>query len=159
VVTQPQTTQEVSQQVQDIEATLSPSQQAQFAALQAGRRLSQVTPSDLATASKSDQSGAASAQHLSQVHATNQNYEAQKQAMANAFAAQQQALQQQLAAAPAGSPAKQQIEQQIASDQNAYLSEQAGLKAQAKSQNMNAQNWVGNVDWAAVPWPSTQGGN
>ena len=65
-----------------------------------------------------------------------------------------QALQQQLAAAPAGSPQKESIQHQISTEAVAYTAAQNQLKAQAKSQNTNAQNWVGSVDWAAVPWPS-----
>jgi hypothetical protein len=158
---EPQTATEAAAHVQEDEASLSSSQQAalQAALQQNGRRLAQaaapVGAADLATAAASDQTGAASAQHLAAVHSTNQNYEAQKQAMANSYAAQQQVLQQQLLATPAG-PAHDQIQQQIASDAAAYTSQQASLKAQTKSQNMNAQAWVGNVDWAAVPWPSQQ---
>ena len=144
--------------VKQIEATLSPQQMAQFQALQKqqgnGRKLSQVNEGDMAEANGSDQSGAASAQHLAQVHATNQNYAQQKQALQQNYQAQQQTLQQQLAAAPAGSPQKDSIQHQISTEAVAYTAAQNQLKAQAKSQNMNAQNWVGNVDWAAVPWPS-----
>ena len=144
--------------VKQIEATLSPQQMAQFQALQKqqgnGRKLSQVSEGDMAEANGSDQSGAASAQHLAQVHATNQNYAQQKQALQQNYQAQQQTLQQQLAAAPAGSPQKASIQHQISTEAVAYTAAQNQLKAQAKSQNMNAQNWVNNVDWAAVPWPS-----
>jgi hypothetical protein len=121
---------------------------------QQGRKLSQVGEADMAEANGTDQSGAASAQHLAQVHATNQNYAQQKQALQQNYQQQQQALQQQLAAAPANSPAHEAIQHQISTEAVAYTAAQNQLKAQAKSQNMNAQNWVGNVDWAAVPWPS-----
>ena len=142
--------------VKQIEATLSPQQMQQFQQLQKqqGRKLAQVGEADMAEANGSDQSGVASAQHLAQVHATNQNYAQQKQALQQNYQAQQQALQQQLAAAPAGSPQKESIQHQISTEAVTYQAQQNQLKAQAKSQNMNAQNWVGNVDWAAVPWPS-----
>jgi hypothetical protein len=144
--------------VKQIENTLSPNQMQQFQQLQQqqGRKLSQVQPADLAAAAGSDQSGAASVQHLQQVHATNENYEQQKQALTQNYQAQQQALQQQLAAAPANSAQKAAIQQQISSEAAAYTSAQQQLKAQTVSQNMNAQNWAPNVDWAAVPWPSQQ---
>jgi hypothetical protein len=143
---------EAQDQVQAEEASLSPEQQAALQQQLNGRRLAQVSDSDLAVAAGSDQSGGASAQHLAAVHSTNQNYAKQKQALKQNFDAQQQALQQQLAAAPAGSPAKAKIAQQISSEQAAYTNQQAQLKAQTVSQNMNAQAWVGNVNWAAVPW-------
>ena len=145
--------------VKQIEATLSPQQMAQFQALQkqqAQRKLSQVSEGDMAEANGSDQSGAASAQHLAQVHNTNQNYAQQKQALQQNYQQQQQALQQQLAASPAGSPSHATIQHQISTEAVAYTAAQNQLKAQAKSQNMNAQNWVPYVDWAAVPWPSQQ---
>jgi hypothetical protein len=142
--------------VSQIENTLSPEQMQQFQQMQQGRKLAQVQPSDMAAAAGSDQSGAASVQHLAQVHSTNQNYAQQKQALQQSYQQQQQTLQQQLAAAQAGSPQKAQIEHQISTEAAAYTSAQQQLKAQTVSQNMNAQNWVGNVDWAAVPWPSQQ---
>ena len=144
--------------VAQIENSLSPNQMQQFQQLQKqqGRKLAQVGAADLATAAGSDQTGLPSAQHLQQVHNTNQNYQQQKNALAQNFQQQQQVLQQQLAAAPAGSPTKESIQHQISTEAVAYQAAQNQLKAQAKSQNTNAQNWVGNVDWAAVPWPSQQ---
>ena len=136
-----------------MEADLSPSQKQQLQQMQQqqqnGRKLAQITEDDLALATDASQNRA------DQIHATNQNYQAQKQAVMNACAAKTQSDQQALAAATS-SDATNQAKAQLEADQQACNQQLVKLRAQVQAQNMNAAAWVGNVDWAAIPWPSTQ---
>ena len=134
--------------MQSEEAALSPAQKQQLAQLkqqQKGRHLLQATNTDMAQASEG--SGTVNPQHLQQIHSRNSNYEQQKQNVEAACQKQNQADQAALAAATSSEAIA------AASAQQELLN----LKSQTISQNMNAQAWVGNVDWAAVPWPSQQG--
>ena len=140
-----------------MEAALSPAQQQQLAQLkqqQKGRHLLQVTNTDMAQASEG--SGTVNPQHLEQIHNRNSNYEQQKQNVEAACQKQNQADQAALAAATS-SEAIAAASAQLQADQQNCQQELLNLKSQTISQNMNAQAWVGNVDWAAVPWPSQQG--
>ena len=154
-----QTASEAHAQVQSEEAALSPEQKQQLAQLkqqqqQQQRKLLQATNTDMAQASEG--SGAVNPQHLQAIHNRNSNYEAQKQQVEAACQKQNQADQAALAAATS-SEAIAAASQQLQTDQNNCQQELLNLKSQTISQNMNAQAWVGNVDWAAVPWPSQQG--
>jgi len=158
-VTGPQDPTEAQAQVQKMEADLSPSQMQQLQQIQQqqqnGRKLAQVTNSDLAMATDASGTMSASPTQLAQIHATNQNYQAQKQAVMNACAAKTQADQQAMAAATS-SDATNQAKAQLEADQQACNQQLVQLRAQVQAQNMNAAAWVSNVDWAAIPWPSTQ---
>ena len=106
-------------------------------------------------AQASEGSGTVNPQHLQQIHNRNSNYEQQKQQVMANCQQTEQADQAALAAATS-SEAISAAQAQLQTDQNNCQQQLLALKSQTISQNMNAQAWVGNVDWAAVPWPSQQ---
>jgi len=132
-------------------ATLLVGSDARYDFLQNGRHLLQAPDNAVAT----DGSGTVNPQHLQQIHARNENYRSQKQAIIENCQQTQQADQDALHAATT-SEAEAAAKQQISSDQDACVQELAALNAQLKSENQNAQAWVGDVDWANVDWPSQQ---
>ena len=102
-----------------------------------------------------DQTGTVNPQHLAFVQQNNANYETQKQAIQANCAKLQQADQQALQDATT-SEAQQAAQEQASSDQQNCQQELLALKAQTKAQNTGAQNWVGNVNWQNINWPSQQ---
>ena len=100
-----------------------------------------------------DQTGTVNPQHLAFVQANNQNYEQQKQAI-EANCAQTSQNDQDALAAATTSEAQAAAQAQASSDQQACQQSLQALKAQTKAENTGAQNWVGNVNWAAKTWPS-----
>ena len=155
-----QTASEAQAQVNQEEAALSPNQKAQLKKQldeqkqkQHGRHMLQASNTDMAQASEG--SGTVNPQHLQQIHTRNSNYEQQKQQVMANCQQTEQADQAALAAATS-SEAISAAQAQLQTDQTNCQQQLLALKSQTISQNMNAQAWVGNVDWAAVPWPSQQ---
>ena len=105
-----------------------------------------------------DQTGTVNPQHLAFVQQNNANYEQQKQQIMANCAKVNQADQQALAEATT-EDAQEAAQEQASSDQLNCQQQLQALKSQTKAENTGAQNWVGNVNWNNVPWPSQQNQN